>query len=82
VIPLFFAISWSQFATLKQGQNIKYLPYVFTGHGVAMLSSVLNSERAIQVNILLKKKGRLDSAFMNDSQKRLNFVLNSSIMLA
>ncbi|MFH1368001.1 MAG: hypothetical protein ABII64_02615 [Elusimicrobiota bacterium] len=27
------------------------LPYVFTEHGVAMLSSILNSERAIQVNI-------------------------------
>ncbi len=40
-----------QFGTLKQGKNIKYLPYVFTEQGVAMLSSVLNSERAIQVNI-------------------------------
>ena len=40
-----------QIGTLKRGQNIKYLPYVFTEQGVAMLSSVLNSERAIQVNI-------------------------------
>ncbi len=40
-----------QFGTLKRGQNIKYLPYVFTEQGVAMLSSVLNSPRAIQVNI-------------------------------
>jgi hypothetical protein len=45
----------SQFVTLKQGQNIKYLPYVFTEHGVAMLSSVLNSECAIQVNILIMR---------------------------
>ena len=44
-------LSRSQFVTLKKGQNIKYLPYVFTENGVAMLSSVLNSERAIQVNI-------------------------------
>ncbi len=29
----------------------RYLPYAFTEHGVVMLSSVLNSERAIQVNI-------------------------------
>ena len=29
----------------------RYLPYVFTEQGVAMLSSVLNSERAVQVNI-------------------------------
>ena|SRR3989338_8506198 len=47
--------SRSQFVTLKQGQNIKYLPYVFTEQGVAMLSSVLNSERAIQVNILIMR---------------------------
>src|SRR5437667_11920151 len=31
----------------------RYLPYVFTEHGVAMLSSVLNSERAVQVNIVI-----------------------------
>ncbi|MBN2037645.1 MAG: ORF6N domain-containing protein [Chitinispirillaceae bacterium] len=43
--------SRSQFVTLKRGQNIKYLPYAFTEQGVAMLSSVLNSERAILVNI-------------------------------
>lgn len=34
-----------------RGANIKYLPYAFTEHGVAMLSSVLKSERAIQINI-------------------------------
>ena len=45
--------SRSQIATLKKGRgsNTKYLPYVFTEQGVAMLSSVLRSERAIQVNI-------------------------------
>jgi phage regulator Rha-like protein len=43
----------SQFATLEKGRggHRKYLPYVFTEQGVAMLSSVLNSERAILVNI-------------------------------
>jgi hypothetical protein len=41
----------SQFATLKRGQHLKYAPFAFTEHGVLMLSSVLNSERAIQVNI-------------------------------
>ena len=57
-----FQLSWeevefsrSQNATLKHGKNIKYLPYVFTEQGVAMLSSVLNSERAIQVNILIMR---------------------------
>jgi phage regulator Rha-like protein len=43
--------SRSQFVTLKKGQNIKYAPYVFTEQGVAMLSSVLRSSRAIQMNI-------------------------------
>lgn len=43
--------SRSQIVTLKQGENIKHLPTVFTEQGVAMLSSVLKSPRAIQVNI-------------------------------
>lgn len=43
----------SQIVTLKRGrgQHSKYLPYAFTEQGVAMLSSVLRSPRAIQVNI-------------------------------
>lgn len=45
--------SRSQFVTLKHGQNIKYLPYAFTEQGVAMLSSVLRSKRAIQSISLL-----------------------------
>jgi phage regulator Rha-like protein len=48
-------LSRSQFVTLKRGQNIKYLPYAFTENGVAMLSSVLNSDRAIQVNIQIMR---------------------------
>jgi ORF6N domain-containing protein len=31
----------------------RYLPYAFTEHGIAMLSSVLRSERAVQMNILI-----------------------------
>ena len=47
----------SQIATLKndasdqRGKHAKYLPYVFTEQGVAMLSAVLHSETAIQVSI-------------------------------
>jgi len=43
----------SQSVTLKpgRGRHRKYLPYAFTQEGVAMLSSVLRSPRAIQVNI-------------------------------
>jgi len=53
-----FQLTWeeteslrSQNATLKRGQHTKYRRYAFTEQGVAMLSSVLHSERAIQVNI-------------------------------
>ena len=42
----------SQFVTLEgKGKHSKYLSMAFTEQGVAMLSSVLNSKRAIQVNI-------------------------------
>ena len=41
----------SQNVTLKRGQHSKYLSFPFTEQGVAMLSSVLNSDRAIDVNI-------------------------------
>ena len=44
------ALMRSQSVILKRGQNIKYLPYAFTEQGVAMLSSVLHSDRAIHVN--------------------------------
>jgi len=47
----------SQIATLKnqRGQHRKYLPNVFSEQGVGMLSSVLNSDRAIQVNIQIMR---------------------------
>lgn len=46
----------SQFATSKTGRGgRRYLPYAFTEQGVAMLSSVLNSERAIEVNIAIMR---------------------------
>ena len=45
----------SQNVTLKRGQHSKYLPFVFTEQGVAMLSSVLNSDRAIIMNIAIMR---------------------------
>ena len=39
------------FGALKRGEHSKYMPYAFTEQGVAMLSCVLNSERAVKVNI-------------------------------
>jgi phage regulator Rha-like protein len=40
-----------QFGTLKRGAHSKYPPMAFTEQGVAMLSSVLSSQRAVEVNI-------------------------------
>ena len=40
-----------QFGTLKRGEHAKYPPYAFTEQGIIMLSSVLNSRRAVEVNI-------------------------------
>lgn len=47
----------SQFVTLKneRGQHLKYLPYAFTEQGVAMLSGVINSEKAISMNIAIMR---------------------------
>jgi hypothetical protein len=42
--------SRSQFATLKQGQNIKYLPHAFTEHGALMAANVLNSAQAVAMS--------------------------------
>ena len=45
----------SQIATLKRGEHSKYLPFVFTEQGVAMLSGVLNSKTAIQINVRIMR---------------------------
>ena len=49
--------SRSQFVTLNEGRgsNIKYLPYAFTEQGVAMLSGVLKSSTAVEVNIRIMR---------------------------
>jgi hypothetical protein len=59
------------FGTLKRGEHTKYLPYAFTEQGVAMLSSVLHSERAVHVNIEIMR------AFV-----RLRQILSSNVELA
>jgi hypothetical protein len=61
----------SQFGALKRGEHSKYLPYAFTEQGVAMLSSVLRSTRAVQVNIEIMR------AFV-----RLRQILASNAQLA
>lgn len=48
-------LSRSQIVTLKRGDNKKYAPYAFTEQGIAMLSSVLKSDLAIQINIQIMR---------------------------
>jgi hypothetical protein len=54
--------------TLKngRGQHSKYLPYAFTEQGVAMLSGILHSDKAIVMNIAImkmrrKKNGKIET---------------------
>lgn len=51
------AISWprsrSQFAILKRGKNIKYLPYAFTEYGAIMAANVLNSPQAVRMSVFV-----------------------------
>lgn len=67
----------SQNATLEKGRgrHRKFLPYVFTEQGVAMLSSVLNSPTAIQVNISIMRvfvKMRQWAANYDDLVKKID----------
>jgi hypothetical protein len=59
-----FQLSEKEWGTLRsqiviletgRGRHTKYLPYAFTEHGVAMLSSVLSSHRAIEVSIEVRR---------------------------
>ena len=48
--------NWSQFVTSsRKYRATKYRPYAFTEQGIAMLSSVLNSKRAVKVNIAIMR---------------------------
>ncbi len=44
--------NWHQFISLKHSRQP---PFAFSEHGIAMLSSVLNSEQAININIIIIK---------------------------
>ncbi len=44
-----------QFGILKRGSHSKYLPHAFTQEGVSMLSGILHSERAVEVNIAIMR---------------------------
>jgi regulator of replication initiation timing len=63
----------TQFATSNTGRGgTRYFPMVFTEQGVAMLSSVLNSERAIAVNIqIMRIFTRIRQMLMDNTELRL-----------
>ena len=63
-----------QFGTLnvKRGYNIKYLPYVFTEQGVAMLASVLHSEVAAQMSISIMRSFVAIRHLIGESEYRLS----------
>lgn len=64
----------SQFVILEKGRGKypKYLPYAFTEQGVAMLSSVLRSKRAIQVNIeIMRTFTRLRELLLSNKELSL-----------
>jgi len=61
--------SRSQIVTLKRGGNVKYTPIVFTEQGVAMLSSVLKSKTAIQVNIQIIRTFTKLKEILSDNKK-------------
>lgn len=61
----------SQFATSKRGGRRK-LPYMFSEQGVLMLSSILNSKQAIQVNIqVMRIFTRIRQMFVDNTEIRL-----------
>ena len=75
----------SQIVTSSYG-GIRYMPFVFTEQGVAMLSSVLRSEKAIEINIQivrvfiqLRQYGTL---FAEINQKLESFMIDSNIQFS
>jgi hypothetical protein len=62
----------SQNGTLKRGEHTKYLPFAFKEPGVAMLSSVLNSKKAISVNIqIIRIFTRIRQMLIDNTELRL-----------
>lgn len=69
--------SWCHFGTLNtKGKNIKYLPYVFTENGVAMLSGLLRTETAIDVNIRIMRAFNAMRHFVASNIQIFNRIAN------
>ena len=62
-----------QFGTLSWGEHSKYLSYCFTEHGILMLSTVLKSTKAIQVNIeIMRVFSKMRQALSDTTELRLD----------
>ena len=68
----------SQTVTLKsgRGQNIKHLPYAFTRNGIAMLSSVLRSDTAVEVNIRIMRAFTMIPQLVNHNAQIIQRIFN------
>lgn len=76
----------SQIATLNagRGQHLKYLPFAFTENGVAMLSSVLKSDTAIEVNVRIMRAFTSMRSFLTNNAhvfQRLETVEHHQLLL-
>ncbi|MBL7902584.1 MAG: ORF6N domain-containing protein [Bacteroidia bacterium] len=66
-----FEILRSQIVTSSWG-GVRYMPMAFTEYGVLMLSSVLNSQKAIQINIqIMRVFARIRKAFTDTTELKL-----------
>jgi len=79
----------TQFATLEKsgrGKHIKYLPFAFTEQGVAMLSSILNSPKAIEINISIVRAfialRQYALGYVELNQKLENFMIESNMQFS
>ena len=70
--------SRSQIVTLKngRGQHNKYLPYAFTRNGIAMLSSVLRSDTAVEVNIRIMRAFTMIPQLVNHNAQIIERIFN------
>ena len=77
-------LSRCQIGTLNKGRgsNIKYLPFAFTELGVAMLSSVLNSETAIEINkVSIRQTTGIKLLYTTIATVTMNLIVSAAIVL-
>ena len=61
-------------SNIKRGQNLKYLPYVFTEQGVAMLSSILKTEVAITTSVNIMRAFVLMRNYISENLIEQKFI--------